>query len=44
MSRTFLKDGRKWQVNSDGINSLTRTYVIQLDTNNLGENSEFINF
>lgn len=44
MGRTFLKDGRKWQVNSDGINSLTRTYVIQLDSNNLGENAEFINF
>jgi len=44
MARTFLKDGRKWQVDSDGINSLTRTYVIQLDTNNLGENAEIANF
>lgn len=43
-ARTFLKDGRKWQVDADGINALTKTYVIQLDTNNLGENSEFINF
>lgn len=44
MGRTFLKDGRKWNVNVNGINNLTKTYVIQLDTNNLGENAEIENF
>lgn len=44
MARTFLKDGRTWSINSDGINNLKRTYVLQLDTNNLGENAEIEDF
>ena len=44
MGRTFLKDGRKWNVDANGINSLNKTYIIQLDTNNLGENAEIENF
>lgn len=40
MSRTVMKDGRTWSVDSTGINSLKRKYTIILDTNNLGPNGE----
>lgn len=40
MSKTVMKDGRTWSVDSSGINSLKRKYTIILDTNNLGLDGE----
>lgn len=38
------KDGRRWSVNSGGINTLRRRYQVVLDGNNLGADGEAISF
>ena len=38
------KDGRRWVVNSGGINTLRRRYQVVLDGNNLGADGEAISF
>lgn len=38
------KDGRRWSVNSGGIQTLRRKYTVELDTNNLAANGEAISF
>lgn len=38
------KDGRRWSVNSGGINTLRRRYQVVLDGNNLGADGETISF
>jgi len=38
------KDGRRWSVNSGGIQTLRRKYQIELPSNNLGADAEAISF
>ena len=38
------KDGRRWSVNSGGIQTLRRKYQVELDGNNLGVNAEATSF
>ena len=38
------KDGRRWSVNSGGIQTLRRRYQIELPSNNLGADAEAISF
>ena len=38
------KDGRRWSVNSGGIQTLRRKYTVELDTNNLAANGEAVSF
>ena len=41
---TRQKDGRRWSVNSGGIQTLRRRYQIELNDNNLGGDAEAVSF
>ena len=38
------KDGRRWSVNSGGIQTLRRKYTVEIDGNNLGADAEAVSF
>lgn len=42
--KTILRDGRTWNVDSSGINTLRRKYTLILDSNNLSANGEIQDF